>query len=374
MERNFAPGSVVLGFVVILGVKLPVPMDAILMSQEPSLPEQYAQLRQLDESAPATLKRKRGFDFERVLKRLLDADGLEPRSSYKAKGEQIDGSFYLDGTFILLEAKWHADPIPASTLYQFKGKVDGKLVGTLGVFISMSGYSEDAVDALTAGKSLNLILFNKEDVDAAIAGNLGFKAILKAKLRKAAEEGLVYYPTAIELVESAGTERVAIERLHFDRMTDRILGRPGPSSADLIIVCEGDADREVLAHLAKRILEHSPSPKKIEVISALGKIGVPKIVNSLLMSQPEVRVLAVVDSDNDIEGTRSMLDSIITSANWAPIIIHPGLKQWLGLSRDPRGRYPRIEDYSKALFSLDMRELRATDSVFQLFYDEVSAV
>lgn len=344
------------------------------MSQELSLPEQYAQLRQLSESAPAPLKRKRGFDFERVLKRLLDADGLEPRSSYKAKGEQIDGSFYLDGTFILLEAKWHADPIPASTLYQFKGKVDGKLVGTLGVFISMSSYSEDAVDALTAGKSLNLILFNKEDIDAAIAGNLGFKAILKAKLRKAAEEGLVYYPTAIELVESAGTERVAIERLHFDRMTDRVLGRPSPSSADLIIVCEGDADREVLAHLAQRILEHSPSPKKIEVISALGKIGVPKIVNSLLMSQPEVRVLAVVDSDNDIEGTRSMLDNIITSTNWAPIIIHPGLQQWLGMSRDPKGRYPRIEAYSKALLSLDMRELRATDSVFQLFYNEISAI
>ncbi len=126
------------------------------MSQEPSLPEQYARLRQLSDSAPAPQKRQRGFDFERVLKRLLDADGLEPRASYKAKGEQIDGSFYLDGTFILLEAKWHAEPIPASTLYQFKGKVDGKLVGTLGVFISMSGYSEDAVDALTAGKSLNL--------------------------------------------------------------------------------------------------------------------------------------------------------------------------------------------------------------------------
>ncbi|MEG1624544.1 restriction endonuclease [Pseudomonas sp.] len=96
------------------------------------------------------MKRKRGFDFERVLERLLDADGLEPRASYKAKGEQIDGALYLDGPLILLEAKWHADPIPASTRYQFKCKVDGKLVGTLGVFVSMSGYSEDAVDTLTA--------------------------------------------------------------------------------------------------------------------------------------------------------------------------------------------------------------------------------
>lgn len=344
------------------------------MSEELSLHEHYTQLRNLSASAPARLKRKRGFDFERVLKRLLDADGLEPRSSYKAKGEQIDGSFYLDGTFILLEAKWHADPVPASTLYQFKGKVDGKLVGTLGVFISMSGYSEDAVDALTAGKSLNLILFNEEDIDAAITGKQGFKTILKTKLRKAAEEGLVYYPTAIEMVESAGTEGVAIERLHFDRMTDRVIGRPGPSSADLIIVCEGDSDREVLAHLAQRILEHSPSSKKIEVISALGKIGVAKIVNSLLMSQPEVRVLAVVDSDDDIEGSKSMLNQIITFTNWAPIIIHPRLGQWLGLTREQGRRYPSFEAYSKALLTLDIRALRATDSAFQRFYNEVSSV
>jgi hypothetical protein len=41
----------------------------------------------------------------------------------------------------LLEAKWHRDEfeLPASTIYEFKGKVDGKLVGTVGIFISMSG-------------------------------------------------------------------------------------------------------------------------------------------------------------------------------------------------------------------------------------------
>lgn len=197
---------------------------------------------------------------------------------------------------------------------------------------------------------------------------------MKAKLRKAAEEGLVYYPTAIELVESAGAGGVAIERLHFDRMTDRVLGRPGPSSANLIIVCEEDPDREVLAYLAQRILEHSPSSKKIEVISALGKIGVPKIVNSLLMSQPEIRVLAVVDRDDDIEGTRSMLEKFITSTNWVPIIIHPSIEQWLGLTKEQVRRYPQFEVYSKALLALDMRGLRATDSTFRLFYDEISSI
>lgn len=86
------------------------------------------------------------------------ADRLDPRTSYKLAGEQVDGSFFLDGTVFLLEAKWHAKEIAASSLYEFKGKVDGKLLGTLGVFISMSGYSEDAVNALTLGKTLNLVL------------------------------------------------------------------------------------------------------------------------------------------------------------------------------------------------------------------------
>jgi hypothetical protein len=112
--------------------------------------------------------RQRGFEFERLLNKLLTSERLDPRTSYKSLGEQVDGSFFLDGSVFLLEAKWQADPLPASTLYQFKGKVDGKLIGTCGVFISMSGYSKDAVDALTVGKSLNVILFDKKDIDAAI--------------------------------------------------------------------------------------------------------------------------------------------------------------------------------------------------------------
>lgn len=51
--------------------------------------------------------RNRGFAFEKILNACLQADGLEPRSGYKTEGEQIDGSFFLDGSVFLLEAKWH---------------------------------------------------------------------------------------------------------------------------------------------------------------------------------------------------------------------------------------------------------------------------
>ena len=44
----------------------------------------------------------RGFRFEKWLLRLLERDGLQPRASYRPVGEQIDGSFVLDGMTYLL--------------------------------------------------------------------------------------------------------------------------------------------------------------------------------------------------------------------------------------------------------------------------------
>ncbi len=109
------------------------------MSSLDEIRSEYKELANLPADADGYAKRQRGHAFERLLNKLFLFDDLEPRTGYRPAGEQIDGSLYFDGRIYLLEAKWHADPLPASTLYQFKGKVDGKLVGTIGIFISMSG-------------------------------------------------------------------------------------------------------------------------------------------------------------------------------------------------------------------------------------------
>lgn len=350
------------------------------MTQERHFREWYVELSELPQEATAPEKRARGFVFEKVLKGLLADEGLEPRSSYKSVGEQIDGSFYLDGSFLLMEAKWHALPVPASTLYQFKGKVDGKLVGTVGIFISMSGYSDDAVDALIAGKSLNLILFTKEDMDAAIIQQLGFKKILKDKLRKAAEEGLAFFPTVAEQVKTSPSEPVLIERVHYDRVTGTLLS-PADQPAttpDLVIVCEGDFDRELLANLVQRILKSARATKKIQLISALGKVAVPHVANSVLAANPDVKVLAVVDSDGDIQGSELMLKNIIESANWTPIVVDPAIETWLGCSVEDAMRLRRrgglMAHLANSLDGINLNLLRTTDSAFEAFYQEVSSL
>ncbi|MDP2455284.1 MULTISPECIES: hypothetical protein [unclassified Kaistella] len=82
---------------------------------------------------------QRGYEFESLINSLLCIENLEPKSSYKPLGEQIDGSFFWQGQTFLLEAKWVKDKIPVSSLYSFKGKLDGKFHTTSGILLLLMG-------------------------------------------------------------------------------------------------------------------------------------------------------------------------------------------------------------------------------------------
>lgn len=338
----------------------------------------YAELCSPPPGADAVWNRNRGYRFETLLANLLRADNLDPRTSYKAPGEQIDGSFFLDGTVFLLEAKWHATEIPASTLYQFKGKVDGKLSGTIGVFISMSGYSKDAVDALTLGKSLNLVLFDKRDVDAAITRNLGFREVLKRKLRKAAEEGVVYFPTEADVVTVADTKQVDIEALGFDSVSGSVFSRITPVSddSDLIVLCEGDSDRALIAHFAKRILANTNSTKRIKILVSMGKYSIPKVANAVRANlSPTSKMLIVVDGDGEPAKTLEMLQKGIEADGWIAAIPDPEIETWVGLDRknlQRSGARTRALLSLEAADSVDIEQLRLTNSAFALFHKAIS--
>lgn len=223
----------------------------------------YEAARQVDNVNP----QERGLQFEQMIKDALAAFGLEPRGSYRSLGEQVDGSFVHKGRPFLLEAKWTADPIPASTLYAFKGKVDGKLTGTIGVFVSISGYSEDAVDALVAGKSINLILFDKDDWEDSIAESVGFDQVLVQKLRFAAEEGSPLYPA---------DQRRAREVL-------------------LLVITEGPIDKAIVMGALTRLSCDAAS--KTVVVSAWGASNVANVARDAVEKGLAKRIIAIFDND-----------------------------------------------------------------------------
>jgi hypothetical protein len=155
--------------------------------------EWFANAKKPPTGVSATWYRTRGQHFERALHYLLASEGLSPRTNFRPKNEQIDGAFECNQRYFLLEAKWQAKPIGLKELDAFHGKVERKLSGTLGVFISMSGYPRTAADSLLKAKALKIVLFGERDMDACFDTTLGFNRVLSAKLRAAAEYGVPYY-------------------------------------------------------------------------------------------------------------------------------------------------------------------------------------
>lgn len=96
----------------------------------------------------------RGYAFEKLLKALFDAFGMEAREPFRLRGEQIDGSFMLAEVPYLVEAKWQNAQTAAADLRAFNAKVEDKAAWTRGLFISQSGFTEDGLHAFGRGKRL----------------------------------------------------------------------------------------------------------------------------------------------------------------------------------------------------------------------------
>ena len=341
----------------------------------------YMSLKQPPQSANLGWYQNRGYQFEKIINQLLKEEKLQPRTSYKIDGEQIDGSFIYEGRIFLLEAKWHKTEFPASAVYQFKGKVDGKLIGTIGVFISMSGYSTDAVDALSLGKSLNVILFNEEDFDSAIKPEIGFHKVLETKLRRAAEEGVVYFPFNSTIVDANESQLTQTESYSFNTTGQAVVieQRAAQIGGDIVIVCEGQRDRELISLIAQRIFQEKSIQRKLSIVVAMGKLSMPKVVQSVKsLLRPTAKLALVTDADDSVEKTKQMLSSRIEFSDWVAVIPNPAIEIWL--SSDRKELWREIEQgkskgenmqslLARKVDLLNFDKLIIDDESFRVFYE-----
>lgn len=131
----------------------------------------------------------RGYQFERYLNRLFKDCALEPRESFRIKGEQIDGSFVLRNDIYLLEAKWTNKPTEKSDLVVFNEKVSSKSGFTRGLFISFAGYSSDAVETFCNGREVKIVLMTVQELAVALTREMDISTVIWNKVRALAEEG-----------------------------------------------------------------------------------------------------------------------------------------------------------------------------------------
>jgi hypothetical protein len=145
-------------------------------------------------------RQQRGYEFEKILIDIFMYYDIEVYKPFKLEGEQIDGSIKLDGNNYIIEAKWQEKEITNESLYQFAYKIETNTLYPRGIFISISGFSEEAVNRIIHGKSPNLILVDGSDMIAIVEESIGLQDMLIEKVRRAQTKSEIYV-TAYEIIK-----------------------------------------------------------------------------------------------------------------------------------------------------------------------------
>lgn len=135
-----------------------------------------------------------GFSFEKWFFDLMDFYEVKTRRPYRAEGRQIDGAITLQDTTYLVELKFKKEPIGPDSIDSFMRKVTTKADNTMGVIISMSGYTPVAIKEASGNKT-PLLLFDYSHVYQALTGIMSFPDIIDRVRRHASQTGEAFLST-----------------------------------------------------------------------------------------------------------------------------------------------------------------------------------
>lgn len=148
----------------------------------------------LSRAASGQTRQQRGYSFERFLRDLFASEEIIYRSSYRvANVEQIDGAFKLDSRDYLVEARWRQEPPALNDLCPFIYKVDTKVNGTRGLYITQLAPRPEVIAQLTQ-LTKSVLIMDGQDIAVILQGLITLRQALEIKADKAAHEGRLFYP------------------------------------------------------------------------------------------------------------------------------------------------------------------------------------
>lgn len=104
-----------------------------------------------------------GYKFQDWFYDLLDFSEIVNRKPYVHGGRQIDGSLTVSGTTYLVELKFTAEQAGAPDIDTFYKKVISKADNTMGIMVSISGYSTIARQE-ASGERTPILLLDRKSV------------------------------------------------------------------------------------------------------------------------------------------------------------------------------------------------------------------
>ena len=132
-----------------------------------------------------------GHRFEVWFFRLADFWEIESKRPYWSNGRQIDGSVTIAGTTYLVELKFTAGPARCSDIDSFHMKVTSKADNTMGVMVSISGYTANAIRQ-ASGKATPLLLLDHGHLQMVLRGGMSLEEVVSRTRRHSSQTAEAY--------------------------------------------------------------------------------------------------------------------------------------------------------------------------------------
>jgi Holliday junction resolvase-like predicted endonuclease len=136
-------------------------------------------------------RQSRGQRLNGLIAEVLDCWDIRAKANQRSAGE-IDTVFEINGIRFILEAKWEKGKVSTGSISRLQKRVKQRLAGTIGVFLSMAGYTDEAIEDIKDGERLEVILINKDHLEAFLSGCIPPEDIINMTLDSAHFEGDPY--------------------------------------------------------------------------------------------------------------------------------------------------------------------------------------
>ncbi len=202
---------------------------------------EYGGLRRLEGHSPQT----RGQRLNEVVAGMLRCWGIEARTSIRSLGE-IDVGFAVGGIRYVVEAKWEQAKADTGHVAKLQKRVRQRFAGTCGIFLSMSGYSREALADVARGERLEILLLDASHFEAMLAGLVPPEEMLSLLHDRAAFYGEAHTPLAT-LIASTVAPQVTFGQ--SNQLTAPLLRQAAPGVAGEVLFSVPDSNQLGLACL-----------------------------------------------------------------------------------------------------------------------------
>jgi hypothetical protein len=134
-----------------------------------------------------------GYAFENWFYDFVKFFDVDHRLPYKADERQIDGSITIEGTTYLVELKFTKNLTAIGNIDSFLAKVNNKADNTMGLFVSMAGYSSVAISQASKPKT-PLLLLDASHIFLTLRGLWEFPELVCRLRQHASQTSEAYLP------------------------------------------------------------------------------------------------------------------------------------------------------------------------------------